>query len=130
MLRITTFFLFLLGSISLFASSAEELIEQNGCLSCHAVASKKAAPAFAGIAMRNKRFEGDNAKTVIMNSIKHGSKGKYPRFSDMEMPSFSNFSDAELSAIADYILAQSSKAKHQGGGMGRGQGMGMGKGMR
>jgi len=122
MLRVSTFFLLLIGSVSLYASSAEELIEQNGCLSCHAVASKKAAPAFAGIAMRNKRFEGENAKAVIMNSIKHGSAGKYPRFSDMEMPSFSNFSDAELSSIADYILAQSSKAKRQGGGgMGRGQ---------
>jgi cytochrome c551/c552 len=123
MLRVSTFFLLLIGSVSLYASSAEELIEQNGCLSCHAVASKKAAPAFAGIAMRNKRFEGDNAKNVIMNSIKHGSKGKYPRFLDMEMLSFSNFSDEELSSIADYILAQSSKAKRQGGGggMGRGQ---------
>jgi len=110
---------------SVFANSAQELIDQNGCLACHAVASKKAAPAFAGIAMRNKRFEGANAKTTIMNSIKNGSKGKYPYFSNSAMPPFSNLSDAELSTIADYILAQSSKAQGHGG-MGKGQGMGRG----
>jgi len=130
MIKSKSFYLALTVAVSLFGSSAEQLIEENGCLSCHAVASKKAAPAFAGIAMRNKRFEGDNAKAVIINSIKHGSSGKYPRFADMEMPAFPNFSDEELSSIADYILAQSSKAKRQGGGMGRGQGMGMGRGMQ
>jgi cytochrome c551/c552 len=115
-----------LGS-SVFANSAQELIDQNGCLACHAVASKKAAPAFAGIAMRNKRFEGANAKTIIMNSIKNGSKGKYPYFSNSAMPPFSNLSDTELSTIADYILAQSSKAR---GHRGMCKGQGMGRGMR
>ncbi|WP_434638117.1 cytochrome c [Sulfurimonas sp. NW7] len=122
--------LFLTGS--LFAQSAQEIIQNNGCLSCHAVASKKAAPAFAGIGMRNKRFEGENAKEVIMASIKNGSQGKYPRFSDTAMPSFANLTQEQLSTVADYILAQSSQAKGmmgKGGGMGRGQGMGMGGGM-
>ena len=108
-------------SSSLFASSAEELIDQNGCLACHAVASRKAAPAFAGIGMRNKRFEGSAAKATIMNSIKNGSKGKYPRFSDSAMPPFPNLSKSDLSTLADYILSQSSKARgHGGGGMGKG----------
>jgi len=115
----------LVGSC-LFANSAEELIEQNGCLACHAVASKKTAPAFAGIGMRNKRFEGASAKETIMNSIKNGSKGKYRMFSSSEMPAFANLSDSDLSLIADYILSQSSKARgfHRGGGMGQGRGMG------
>ncbi len=114
----------------LFAQSAEKLIEQNGCLSCHAIASKKIAPAFAGIAKRNMRFEGDNAKNVIINSIKNGSKGKYPMFADMKMPSFKNFSKEELSSIADYILAQASKAHCNAKGHGVGKGMQMGRGMR
>jgi len=118
---------FLVAS-SLYASSAEDLIDQNGCLACHAVASKKSAPAFAGIGMRNKRFEGTNAKAIIISSIKNGSKGKYPYFSNTAMPAFTNFSDAELSIIADYILAQSSKAKGHGG-MGQGKSMGQGNGM-
>ncbi len=113
----------------LFAQDAQTLIEQNGCLACHAVASKKAAPAFAGIGKRNKRFEGANAKEVIMHSIKNGSKGKYPHFSGSEMPAFPNLSNEELSTIAEYILAQSSKAKNCQG-HGRGQGRGMMGGMR
>jgi len=110
---------FLVAS-TLYAGSAEDLIDKNGCLACHAVASKKAAPAFAGIGMRNKRFEGTNAKATIISSIKNGSKGKYPYFSNTAMPAFTNFSDAELNIVADYILLQSSKAKGHGNGMRRG----------
>ncbi len=118
----------LIGAIlssSLFASSAEELMNQNGCLACHAVASRKAAPAFAGIGMRNKRFKGSAAKLTIMNSIQKGSKGKYPRFSGSVMPSFPNLSKSDLGTLADYILSQSSKTRGHccGGGMGKGMGM-------
>jgi len=114
-------FVTLFAAASLFANSAEQLIAENGCLGCHAVASKKAAPAFAGIGMRNKRFNGPNAKKIIMQSIKNGSKGKYPRFANSAMPPFPNFTPKQLSMIADYILAQSSKARGHGGkGMGRG----------
>jgi len=116
-------------SASLFASSAQELIDQNGCFSCHAIASKKAAPAFAGIGMRNKRFEGANAKATIMNSIKNGSQGKYPRFSDSSMPGYGHLSEEDLSTLADFILAQSSKAKGHGCMMGS-KGSGMGRGMQ
>ncbi|SFV61687.1 hypothetical protein MNB_SM-7-674 [hydrothermal vent metagenome] len=115
----------------LFAQSADEIMKANGCFACHAIASKKAAPAFAGIGKRNKRFEGANAKATIMNSIKNGSKGKYPMFADSAMPAFANLSQEELSTLADYILAQSSKANYNGGrGHGMGQGMGMKRGMR
>ena len=105
----------LLVNVSIFAaSSAEDLINQNGCLFCHAVASKKAAPAFAGIGIHNKRFEGADVKVIIINSIKNGSSGKYRMFSDSAMPAFKNFSDEDLSIMADYILSQSSKARGQG----------------
>jgi len=119
----------ILLTVGLYAQSAQEIIDANGCLACHAVASKKAAPAFAGIGKRNKRFEGDNAKATIMNSIKNGSQGKYPYFSSSAMPPYASLSESDLNTLADYILAQSSKAKGRGGkGMGMGQGQGMGKG--
>jgi len=111
--------------VSLFATSAQTLMNDNGCFNCHAVASKRAAPAFAGIGMRNKHFEGASAKATIMNSIKNGSKGKYPHFANSAMPPFPNLTEEQLSTIADYILSQSSKAK----GHGHGRGMG-GHGMR
>jgi len=97
--------------VSLFASTADELITQNGCLACHALASKKNAPAFAGIGRKNQRFYGSNAKAVIAKSIKNGSSGKYPRFSDTSMPAFGNLSNEDLGILADYILSQSSKAR-------------------
>ncbi len=92
------------------------------------MASKKAAPAFADLGKRNRRFEGANAKTTIMNSIQNGLSGKYPMFSESAMPPFANLSQEELSTLADYILAQSFKA--HGRGNGRGMGQGMGRGMR
>ena len=45
------------------------------------------------------------------------------------MPAFSNLSQADLEKIADYILAQSSKAQGRGRGNGMGRGMGQGRGM-
>ena len=113
------------------AQSAQELIETNGCSACHAVASKKSAPAFAGIGKRNKMQNGSSAKDTIMKSIKNGSSGKYPMFADSKMPAYPNLSSEELSTLADYILSQSSKAKGHGKGMGHGGGMhghGMGHG--
>jgi len=110
-------------AISLFANDGYELIKQNGCLNCHAIASKKTAPPFAGIAFRNTKFEGANAKNVIINSIKNGSSGKYLKFSDSAMPPYKNLSDEELSKIADFILAQKSKhtMMHRGKGCGKGR---------
>jgi len=48
-------------------------------------------------------------------------------FAQSAMPPYPNFSQEELSMLADYILAQSSKAQcNSGKGHGMGQGMGMG----
>ncbi len=115
----------ILAFVSLvFASqSAEELIKNNGCLSCHGINTVKKAPPFAGIAMRNSRRSSD-PKGDIMYSIKNGSEGKYRRFAGEKMPSYSNLSLDELSILADWILKQ--KPNHP---MGRGRGRGMGRGM-
>ena len=114
-------FLTLLVANSLLANSAEDILQTHGCFSCHAIASQKAGPAFAGIAKRNLRFEGSNAKATIINSIQHGSHGKYPHFSMMEMPAFPEIATDDLNSVADFILAQASKAKGHGG-MGKGAG--------
>ncbi|MEA1955544.1 MAG: c-type cytochrome [Campylobacterota bacterium] len=115
-----------LVSSMLFAQSAEEIVDTNGCLACHAVAGKKTAPAFAGIAKKNKRFDATNAKNNIIDGIKNGSKGKFRRFADAEMPAYPHLSADELNLVADYILSQSSKARGRGGnGGGQGSRMGM-----
>jgi len=113
---------------TIFAQDVQTILTNNGCMGCHAIASRKAAPAFAGIAKRNLRFNGDNAANVIKNSIKNGSSGKYPRFNDTAMPAFSNLSEDELDEISTFILMQASKATGHGGGMGMHGGKG-GRGM-
>jgi len=94
---------FLVAS-SLYASNAEDLIDQNGCLACHAVASKKAAPAFKGTARKNLKWYSGEAKLKIIDSIKNGSKGKYRQFSDTSMPAYKHLSDTDLDKIANWIL--------------------------
>jgi len=111
----------------IFASSGAELVEAKGCTACHAVMGTKAAPAFTGIAKRNVRLNGDSAKSVIISSIKNGSKGKYPNFANSAMPSYASLSDDELNLIADYILEQANnRGINQGKGRGQGRGMGQG----
>jgi len=111
---------------ALLAQDAKEIMERNGCFACHAMTTKKKAPAFACVGKRNVRFEGANAKAVIIDSIKNGSQGKYPRCSGNVMPAYKNLSSTELSLIADYILEHANECR----GHGRMNGMGMGRGMR
>jgi len=115
------------STLLLNASDGSEIAQKYGCMGCHAIVGKKNAPAFRGIANKNLRFNGSNAKASIINSIKNGSKGKYPRFANSVMPPFPNISDNELSTLADWILSQAGK-RGKGQGMGRGQGSGRGMG--
>jgi len=114
----------------LWSQSVQEIITANSCMTCHAISSKKNAPAFAGIARRNQMQNGSNAKEIIMYTIKNGSSGKYQKFTNTVMPSYANLSAEELELLADYILAQASKAqgKHHGHGGGHGEGNGRGYG--
>jgi len=114
----------LLSGGVLYAQSGQALAQQNGCMACHQIQGRKSAPAFRGIANRNLRFNGSNAKAAIIQSIKNGSKGKYPQFADAQMPPFPQLSSADLNTLADWILSQARR-----GGMGRGRGMGGGGGM-
>ncbi len=103
----------LLASSILLASSGEELTKQNGCMECHNIMGKKAAPAFMGTAKKNLKWYGDEAKANIIKGIKSGSKGKYRQFSDTEMPAYSNISESDLDTIASWILSEFQKMKSQ-----------------
>ncbi len=121
-----------IAGATLFAQSATQLLKDNGCMACHGINTVKKAPPFAGIAKRNSRRSSD-PKGDIMYSIKHGSEGKYPMFSDTKMPAFSYLGDEQLSTLADWILEQApanfGRGKSRGRGMGGGMGKGMGRGM-
>lgn len=96
-----------ISNSSFAKDSAEVLISKNGCMACHNVMGMKDAPPFAGIAWRNLRWS-NNPKATIINSIKNGSHGKYPMFSNTKMPSFNNLSKEELNVLATWIISQSS----------------------
>ena len=113
------------STIILNAADGADIAQKYGCMGCHAIVGKKNAPAFRGVANRNLRFNGSNAKTSIINSIKNGSKGKYPMCTNSVMPPFPNISDEELNTLADWILSQ---AGRRGQGMGQGMGYGQGSG--
>jgi cytochrome c len=87
-------------------SDVNATIQKNGCFNCHTVVGAYKAPPFAGIARRNIRWYGQKiAKERLINAIKNGSKGKYPRFENTQMPSFSNLNEKELNSIATWILS-------------------------
>ena len=117
----------LLATTILLANSGEELTKQNGCMECHNIMGKKAAPAFMGTAKKNLKWYGDEAKANIIKGIKNGSKGKYRQFANTEMPAYSNMPDSDLETIASWILSEFQKMKSQK--MNQGQKMdGQGKG--
>ena len=101
----------------LFATDATTILNSNGCMSCHNIMGRKDAPAFMGIARRNIRFEGANAKANIINSIKNGSKNRYRNFINTQMPPFSNLSEDDLDTIATYILSLNTQRGMGGRGM-------------
>jgi len=97
----------------LYAKSAQELIKKNNCMSCHNIIGMKDAPPFAGIARHNSNWYGKSKQSLI-NSIKNGSKGKYPMFSNTQMPAFKHLTKQELETIAAWIFAQGSNKMHNG----------------
>lgn len=77
------------------------LLQNHGCLSCHAIDHKVAGPAYHDVAAR---YRGDpQALTRIASSIEHGSRGKW---GDMPMPPFAQLSAQELQTLTTFILNQ------------------------
>jgi len=108
--------IFILLSSTLVAKSVESLLEENECMKCHQIMGIKFAPSFSMISKMNSGWFGAS-KNSIKNSIKNGSKGKYPMFSNAYMPAFSKLSKKELNAITDWIVKQGSgRMYHKGSG--------------
>ena len=102
----------ILTSSFLLANTGEQIAKQNGCMECHNIMGKKLAPAFMGTAKKNIKWYGDLAKSKIKESIKNGSKGKYRKFANTEMPAYAHLNDQDLDTIADWILSEYSKNKN------------------
>jgi len=92
----------------LFAQSAQEILAQNECMKCHSIRRMKYAPPFSMIVKMNSGWFG-LPQSDIKNSIKNGSQGKYPMFSNNSMPAYKNLTDKELDILMDWIKSQNEK---------------------
>jgi cytochrome c551/c552 len=80
---------------------ATTLLENNACLSCHAIDHKVVGPAYHDVAA--KYANDPQALTKLTSSIQHGGSGKW---GDIPMPPFAQLSNDELNSLATFILQQ------------------------
>ena len=93
-----------LGLVALIAFAGpalanKALAEKQGCLACHAAATKLVGPAYRDVAAK---YTGDaNASAVLVQSIRNGGAGKW---GEMAMPPQKQVSEADAKKIARWIL--------------------------
>lgn len=80
---------------------AKTLLQNNACLSCHAIDTKVVGPAYHEVAVRYRHDQ--HALETIMAHIKSGGSGKW---GNVPMPPFPTLTDVELKALAEFVLAQ------------------------
>jgi cytochrome c len=75
------------------------LAQKNACTACHAVDKKLVGPSYADVA---KKYAGQkDAVATLAASIKAGGAGKW---GPVPMPAQPGLSDADLTALATWIL--------------------------
>ncbi len=101
-LRATSLHIAVLLSAALVTAHAqanEALANKSSCLGCHAVAIKLVGPAFKDVAAK---YAGQaDAQTMLMQSIRNGSVGKW---GELPMPAHPKISDADLKKLATWVL--------------------------
>jgi cytochrome c551/c552 len=83
------------------AINVQALLTQNACLSCHAVSQKLVGPAYHDVAAKYK--SDPQAVSKLESSIRQGGSG---RWGAAPMPAFASLSDAQLKALAEFVLKQ------------------------
>lgn len=94
------------GSASTAGASAsaidvQALLTNNACLGCHAVNQKLVGPAYHDVAA--KYHADPNAMAKLQASIKAGGVGKWGQ---VPMPPFAQLTDAEVKALAAFVMQQ------------------------
>jgi cytochrome c551/c552 len=82
-------------------SDPSALLTANGCLACHAIDHKIVGPGYHDVAAK---YKGDaQALAKVSKRIKEGGSGKW---GTVPMPPFPGLSDADVRALAEYVLKQ------------------------
>jgi cytochrome c551/c552 len=80
---------------------AMALLQNNGCLACHAIDRKVVGPAYHDVA--GKYAKDPQALAKVMSSIQQGGSGKW---GEIPMPPFAQLSQEELQTLTAYILSR------------------------
>lgn len=95
----TTLAAFALTVVAAPAFANLALAQKNACTACHAVDKKVVGPSYADVA---KKYAGQkDAVAALAASIKAGGSGKW---GPVPMPAQPTLSDADLTALATWIL--------------------------
>ncbi len=83
------------------------LARMNGCLECHTVTVSKLGPSWNEIAKRYKDAPREDARALLIDRVRNGSKGQYINWkTDEGMPPLKNrVSNEHIERLVDYILA-------------------------
>ena len=93
-----------LGLVALITTAGpalanKALADKQGCLGCHAVATKLVGPAYREVA---DKYAGDaSAVAAVAQSIRNGGAGKW---GEMAMPPQKQVSEADAKKLARWIL--------------------------
>jgi cytochrome c len=88
------------GTATPGAVSEQALMQQEGCIACHAVDHKVVGPAFRDVA---DKYQGDSgAAARLMAKVRAGGSGVW---GSVPMPAQSQMSEHDLKAIVAWILA-------------------------
>ncbi|MGJ7518022.1 c-type cytochrome [Pseudomonas baetica] len=86
---------------SVAKADATALLQNNSCLSCHAIDHKVVGPAYRDVAA--KYAKDPQALAKVTASIQHGGSGKW---GDIPMPPFAQLNPDDLQSLATFILNQ------------------------
>ena len=83
-------------------ADTQALLKLKGCPSCHQASTRNVGPSFADIAARYRADP--RAAATLAASIRGGSAGKWG--GTAQMPAFAGLSEAQVEAMADWILGR------------------------
>lgn len=82
------------------AATPEQLLQNNGCLGCHAADHKIVGPAYQDVAAR---YAGKpDARAMLVAKVLHGGAGHWGQ---VPMPPQSQLSEADAGRLVDWVLA-------------------------
>lgn len=92
-----------------------KLAHMNGCIDCHRISATVVGPSWQAIAERYKDEDKKNLRTMLIQSVTHGSRGKWFTWKGGNgMPPMQNrVSKEHIEQLVDYIISLRPTAESQ-----------------